>query len=74
MTSIDGSLQVSGEILRLGSEDREGWRGNEGAAKEKCGTIDLQCIYRARGDLIVNKDVEHAGVVSTVRKRGRGRR
>jgi hypothetical protein len=41
MTSIDGSLQVSGEILRLGGEDREGWRGNEGAAKEKCGTTDL---------------------------------
>jgi hypothetical protein len=41
MTSINGSLQVSGEILRLDGEDREGWRGNEGAAKKKCGTTDL---------------------------------
>jgi hypothetical protein len=52
-------------------------RGREGTRRRRrrsAARRTSQGIYRARGDLIINEDVEHAGVVSTVQKRGRGRR
>jgi hypothetical protein len=51
-------------------------RGREGTRRRRRRSAARQTsqgIYRAQGDLIINEDVEHAGVMSTVRKRGRGR-
>jgi hypothetical protein len=41
-------------------EGMRGWRRKSAARRISQG------IYRARDDLIVNEDVEHAGVVSTM--------
>jgi hypothetical protein len=63
-------MNSSDDCLGLGRDrETEGWRRRTTVARRTS-----RGIYRARGGLIVNKDVELTGVVSTTQKRGRGRR
>jgi hypothetical protein len=63
-------MNSSDDCPGLGRDrETEGWRQRTSAARRTS-----QGIYRARGGLIVNEDVELVGIVSTAQKRGRGRR
>jgi hypothetical protein len=59
-----------GWVVKI-EKDGEGTRGQR---RKSAARRTSEGIYRARDGLIINEDVEHTGVVSTVQKRGRGRR